>query len=144
MPDPATGLTTCCWEWLGARSKGYGNFWYESKSINAHRFAWLLDGRPLPEKPLTLDHLCWNKACVRLDHLRVATQSQQNMNTDLRSRKPGKSNTSGVRGVGWNKQKAKWKVVVWFKSNCYFGGYFNNLESANAAAQALRKRLHGS
>lgn len=103
----------------------------------AHRVAWLLAGRELPIWPVTLDHICRNKACVRVEHLRVATRSQQNMNTGLRA-----DNTSGERGV--SRAKNKWRVDVTINNKQYYGGLFDNLNEAKAAAQALRERLHGS
>jgi hypothetical protein len=98
--------------------------------------AWLLAGRELPEKPLTLDHLCWNKLCVRIDHLRVATPREQKMNTGLY-----KNSTSGVRGV--SRHKGKWRVQVGHNGKEYFGGHFDNLIEAKAAYVALREQLHG-
>ena len=96
MPDRVkTGLSTCCWQWLAAKdTKGYGQFRMAHGMMRAHRQAWLLAGNELPEKPLSLDHICRNKLCVRVEHFRVATQSQQEFNKGLQS-----NNTSGVRGV---------------------------------------------
>jgi hypothetical protein len=140
MPDPDTRVTTCCWQWIAAKNDGgYGQFWYGGGMRRAHRVAWLLDGRPLPQKPLTLDHICRNTLCVRIDHLRVATKTQQQINRGL-----DRNNTSGVRGVHWNKERGKWMVKVKLNNKSHFGGYYDDLEEAAAAAQALRERLHGS
>lgn len=139
MPDPATGLTTCCYLWLGATSHGYGVVKWDGRQIGAHRTAWLLDGKQLPNRPLTLDHLCRNKACVRVSHLRVANQSQQQFNTDLYE-----NNHSGVRGVDWDKKRGVWRVRVRHNYKSYFGGRFDDLSNAKAAYLALRELLRDS
>lgn len=61
-----------CWLWLGLlNGKGYGTGFRVSKerrSVLAHRWAWEMAHGPIPEG-LEIDHLCRNRACVRLDHL---------------------------------------------------------------------------
>ena len=128
-----------CWLWTATKCGGYGQFWHEGRMVIAHRMAWLLDGNELPTPPLSLDHICRNRACVRVDHLRVANQSQQLMNTGLNS-----ANTSGERGVSWEKEKRMWRVDVTLNGKQHRGGTFTDFEEAKAAAQALRERLHGS
>lgn len=74
---------TGCLDWAGTLDQqGYGR---TSSTMGgtglAHRVAWLLAGRELPAAPLTLDHLCRNRACVNVDHLRVATPVEQVANS---------------------------------------------------------------
>ena len=141
MPHPDTGLATCCWQWGAALCKGYGMFGYKGGVIQAHRVALLMAGRELPvgNKGLTIDHICRNRACVRVEHLRVATKSEQMINIGLI-----KSNKSGVRGVFWDKRRGKWKVQVKLHGKGYYGGRFSNLNEAAAAASELRDRLFGN
>jgi hypothetical protein len=129
-----------CWLWTGAvNHKGYGKFAVGAgKWMLAYRMAWQLAARELPKKPLSLDHICRVPACVRVDHLRVATRSQQDSNSGLR-----KDNTSGARGVSWDKRSKKWQVRVMHNGKNYFGGRFSDLNEAEAAAIALRDKLHG-
>ena len=61
-----------CWAWLGARTaEGYGSFRTQrggTRGRLAHRWHWLVRVGPLrPDH--ALDHICRNRACVRLDHL---------------------------------------------------------------------------
>lgn len=64
--------TRTCWLWTGGRSKGYGLTTWQGRTISAHRLAYAaLVGRIPPGKEL--DHICRNRACVRPDHLRIAT-----------------------------------------------------------------------
>lgn len=63
-------IDSACWEWLGARGHaGYGRHYIAGICQTAHRAAWFLEYGQLPDGEL--DHLCKNRACVRLDHLRA-------------------------------------------------------------------------
>lgn len=58
------------------------------KAIKAHRAAWMLVNGPVPEG-MVLDHICRDRACINLKHLRVVTQQENIMaglhNIDNRS-----------------------------------------------------------
>lgn len=64
-----------CWAWHGRLNRaGYGKFYSTAgpSTALAHRWHWFVRVGPLgPE--LVLDHICRNRACVRLDHLRPVT-----------------------------------------------------------------------
>lgn len=65
-----------CWEWSGARSGlGYGCFWFGTRMIRAHVWAWLALVGPIAEG-LDLDHLCRNTRCVNPDHLEPVTRAE--------------------------------------------------------------------
>lgn len=71
------GCQDACIEFSGNKCKGYGRVTIGgNKYIYAHRMAWLLAGKRLPKKPLQLDHLCRNRACINVNHLRVATTAE--------------------------------------------------------------------
>jgi hypothetical protein len=76
---------------------------------------------------------------VRVEHLRVATSREQQINAGLQS-----NNKSGVRGVHWCAAKEKWKLMVECNGKKHFGGYFSDLDQARSAALKLYERLHGS
>lgn len=66
--------TDNCWEWKGGTDvHGYGIFYFNSKSIKAHRVSYFLTHNTLPE---VIHHLCHNKLCVRIDHLRATTHKE--------------------------------------------------------------------
>jgi hypothetical protein len=52
------------------------------------------------------------------------------------------SNTSGYRGVVWHGPQRKWRVQVGHNGRLHYGGLYANIEDANAAAIALRNKLH--
>lgn len=68
-----------CSEFTGAKRTGYGRIYVRGERLQAHRVAWALAGRELPAWPLQLDHLCRNRACVKVDHLRIATPRENTL-----------------------------------------------------------------
>lgn len=64
--------TSDCWVWQGANNNGYGCIKVSGTNKYVHRVAWELENGPIPEG-LTIDHLCKNRACVRLSHLELVT-----------------------------------------------------------------------
>lgn len=65
-----------CAQWIGCRmSGGYGTFTFEGRHIYAHRFAYIAAFGAIPPG-LQIDHLCRNRACVRIDHLEAVTPEE--------------------------------------------------------------------
>jgi hypothetical protein len=61
-----------CLQWQGALDAyGYGIFWFEGKSVRAHRWAYIQKFGPVAEDRV-MDHLCRNRWCVNPDHLEPA------------------------------------------------------------------------
>ena len=79
-PRPTDGS---CWEWTGAKWKGYGQFGTQItpgkwRNVKAHRFAYEMFVGPIPEG-LQLDHLCRNPGCVNPDHLEPVTNRENGL-----------------------------------------------------------------
>jgi len=81
---------TQCWNWLGAISKyGYAIIKRNGKTQHASRYFYEQMIGKIPEK-MTIDHLCYNKACVNVDHLEVVTSVEncrRRQNTKLNKEK---------------------------------------------------------
>ena len=71
-------MKTLCVEWTGAtNSRGYGvrRRPRPRRMVYVHRDAWEEANGPIPDG-MVIDHLCNNRACYNVDHLRLATHSE--------------------------------------------------------------------
>ena len=86
---------------------------------------------PAPDG-FVIDHASRNTLDNRKRNLRIATASQNGINSGMRS-----NNTSGYRGVSWNKKFRKWVASIRHGGHlCYLGSY----DRIEDAAEARRKK----
>lgn len=76
-----------CWEWTGARVKGYGRFRLHGRSRQAHAVAYELAHGPIPEGRMVCHH-CDNRRCVRPEHLYAGTHQDNMDDVVARHRSP--------------------------------------------------------
>ena len=75
-----------CWEWRGGRqSDGYGIFHDGERRVGAHRFVCEVAHGPSAGRHAL--HACDNPGCVRPDHLRWGTQSENMADAARRGRR---------------------------------------------------------
>lgn len=60
----------------------------------------------------------------------------------LTSKMPN-TNSSGVKGVYWDKLKGKWKAFITFQKKRYHLGYFDDLHEATNARKVAEEKLFG-
>ena len=126
-----------CWLWTArCNHKGYGQFRYEGKKVYSHRLAFEWAHGEIPEG-MQVDHRCFQRNCVRPEHLRLVTPAQNGQNR----RGANSSNTTGVRGVHWNKHVQKYRAMVRLSGKLHHAGYYDTLEEAEAAVIAKRREL---
>lgn len=126
-----------CWLWPGSKKlNGYGQIKFNGRLQLAHRVAYELHIGPIPDR-LTLDHVCHERDCFNPRHLEPVTKAENQQN---RARL-AVNNTSGHRGVYWDKQKSRWRAEVRHGGIQHHGGLFGSLEDAAAAAAQLRQEL---
>lgn len=82
-----------------------------------------------------IDHINRNGLDNRKENLRFCDYSLNAMNS-----KSPSDNTSGVKGVYWNKQRNKWQAQIVVNGKCIPLGRFNNLEDGRKSRlEAERK-----
>lgn len=78
--------TGSCWIWTGAAFKGkYGAFWYERRTIGAHRASWLILRGEIPAGVFVC-HRCDIPLCVNPDHLFLATPKENTLDMVTKGR----------------------------------------------------------
>ena len=129
--------TGTCWNWVAFKdSDGYGKIKIGGLPRRAHRVSYVAAYGDIPDG-MTVDHICHNTSCVSPEHLRLATQKQNNEN-----RAGAQINsTSKVRGVSWHRECKKWQARVQHNGRFYHVGLFDTIEEAGAAAAAKRNQL---
>lgn len=109
--------------------RGYRNIRIEGKYYLAHRLIWkLLYG----EDPEEIDHINGNRSDNRITNLRSVCHYE-----NMRNRKRGSDNTSGVMGVSWHKVNSKWRARIGEE----LLGDFDKFEDAVAARKQAEKEL---
>ena len=90
--------TRGCWLWLAATSKGYGYFFLDGKNHPAPRVRWFLYYGSWPKQQIL--HTCDNPLCVKIDHLRDGSRSQNMRDAAAKGRwrKLGKHQVAAIRG----------------------------------------------
>ena len=84
-----------CLIWTGVTNGfGYGQIRVRGRMVQAHRYAWERTHGSIPDG-MEIDHTCWNRACVNVEHLRLATTAQNRSNRNGAT----VASRSGIRGV---------------------------------------------
>lgn len=117
-------------------SDGYIIISFTNKQYKAHRLAWLYVYGEFPK--YNLDHINGNPADNRICNLREANESQNGFN-----RKLGCNNTSGYKGVTFDKNSKKWQATVTIDKKLKYLGQFESLELAALVAKEARIKYHG-
>lgn len=129
-------LPSGCVQWLGyINAQGYGDLLVDGKLQEAHRVMWETYRSELGPKDI-VDHICGNRACVNLDHLRVVTKAQ---NTQYRV---NKNNSTGYRGVCLDKRSGTFSAEVTADGVRYRKYGFATAEEADAYAKMIRAEHH--
>lgn len=119
----------------GCCVRGYNVVELDWRSYKGHRIAWFLHYGMWPETDL--DHWDLNRANNRIDNLRCATRSQNCANKSLKC-----TNTSGYKGVHWNKKLEQWAAQIGFNGKIFYLGMFATPEEAHAAYCEAAKKYH--
>jgi hypothetical protein len=118
------------------RGDGYRVIGIDGHPYLAHRVAWFYVHGEWPHA--NLDHADLSRSSARLDGLRPATKSQNAANSPL-----GRNNTSGAKGVTWERRRQKWKAQIKVNYRNIFLGEFASKDDARAAYAAAAQKYFG-
>jgi len=102
---------------------GYVFICVDSIKYLAHRLVWLYVHGYFPEH--TIDHIDRNPANNRITNLREAGKRCNIQNSGNR-----KDNTSGVKGISWNKNAQKFIVNIMTNSSQKYIGIYSDFDEA--------------
>lgn len=115
---------------------GYRTVRINGRRYLQHHLAWLEAYGCMP--PGFIDHIDGDRRNNRVENLRLATKQQNNCNRKIRS-----NNTSGLKGVSFNRKTRKWQAEVCLAGRKFYLGLFNSKELAHDAYCKKAKELHG-
>ena len=119
----------------GSTASRYCCIKYQGKLYKAHRLIYLMMHGELPQ---FIDHIDNNPLNNKIENLRPTTKAQNGFNRKINS-----NNSSGYKGVGWDKQAKKWKARCWVNKKTHNIGFFDTIEEAADAIKSARIELHG-
>ena len=120
----------------GKMTHGYLTLCIDYQSHYAHRLAWLYTHGVWPDR--NIDHINGNRLDNRIANIRQCNQTENLFNAAIR-----KNNTSGYRGVYWNKRKQKFEVKCNVNKQTTHLGYFGTIEAAAIAYRSFAESQHG-
>jgi len=119
----------------GSRNtKGHVQIRLDGTLYVAHRLAWLYMTGKFPTNQI--DHIDGDKTNNKIVNLREATNKQNQENVPLQV-----NNTSGYRGVSFNKPTRKFRAYVCHNRQQITLGFFKTAEEAALMAKDARDRL---
>ena len=141
-PDDAFAARTewvgDCLVWTAGKcGGGYGNIRVEGRMVPAHRYSWTRENGPIPDG-MWIDHTCFNRACVNVGHLRLATRTQNNRYREGAT----VQSSSKVRNV-YQTTSGKFQVKLGVSGKVLHFGTYDTLEEAESVATAKREELFG-
>lgn len=116
---------------------GYRQIKIGDRLYYAHRLAWLVLKREWPKGEI--DHReIDNRDDNRESNLRDATHSENAQN-----RRKYATNTSGYKGVCWDKSRGKWIVIIQVNGKQKNIGRYKTKEEAKRAYEEAARSIHG-
>lgn len=115
--------------------KGYICVTIKGKNYKLHRLIFLYHHGYLPK---FIDHIDTNIKNNNIENLRPATKSENACN-----RTKQKNNTSGIKGISWNKKLKKWRVQCNKDGKSFYLGVYSDINDAELTLLNFRVIIHG-
>lgn len=109
---------------------------FNGREYPAHRLIWWLVYGSLPSA--FIDHINGDRTDNRLCNLRLATDAQNKRNVGMRSH-----NTSGFKGVTWDKANNRWLAHATHNGRGVHLGRYDKKEDAAEAYRQFAREAHG-
>ena len=117
-------------------SRGYRHVRIDNKFYQAHRLIWIYINEELPSE-LQIDHINRDRSDNRIENLRLATGSQNNMNSCVSDR-----SLTGVKGLYFSTYHDSWCSEVKVNGKA-FKKYSKDVEVAKQNLVKLKGKHHG-
>lgn len=119
----------------GSINKGYRQIEFNNTSYKVHRIVFYVANGKLPQ---IVDHINGVDKGNGIDNLQEATNQQNVFKKKLHN-----NNTSGFRGVSWDKSRNKWLSQIQIDGKFKKLGRFNTPEEASTAYENAAKLTFG-
>ena len=123
---------------VGLEKKGYLRFNSKGKSYSVHNVIWMIHNQLDIPSGMVVDHIDGNPLNNRPENLRLATIMQNSYNSKLYT-----SNTSGYKGVSFDRETGKWLAQIRIDGRNKKLGRYLTAELANEAVVKVRAVEHG-
>lgn len=90
------------------------------------------------EMPIEADHINRIRHDDRWENIRQADRRQNAANRKLQ-----RNNTSGFKGISWDKRRNLWGVNATIDGKLRWFGYFDDIELAGLVSSEVRSKIYG-
>lgn len=128
------------WKWHYNKNRGQGRAQRSTsrKSLEGKTSVFMHRVIMNCPKDLQIDHINGNGLDNRKSNLRICTNIENSRNKNIT-----KNNTSGIRGVSWNKSYQKWHTYIRVNYRHVFLGYYFDKEQALKVRKEAEEKYFG-
>ena len=108
--------------------RGYITCTVHHTRMDLHRLIWIYFNGPYDCKTKELDHIDRNVSNNKIENLRCVSKTVNRLNADV-----NKTNTSGYRGVYFDKQRRKWCARCMVHGKQVYLGFYTDVKDAGEA-----------